>query len=144
MRNRRSDDYFSISGQVIGGHREECRETLQEMQCQGMFNNSAFPFGLRSSQFSFEDLYHDSSTGWTLINENTIGLYRDVWIAAIASSRASLVTLTGVMCNTSQCELRSLRVNSGMLNVIRIVTFYALPRQTRSGWQWRFRDKGLY
>ena len=25
---------------------------------------------------------------------------------------------SGVMCNTSQCELRSLRVNSGMLNVI--------------------------
>ena len=31
------------------------------------------------------------------------------------------------MCNTSQCELRSLRVNSGMLNVIRIVTCYTLP-----------------
>ena len=44
-----------------------------------------------------------------------IGLYRDVWIAA------------GVMSNTSQCELRSLRVNLGMLNVIRIVTFYTLP-----------------
>ena len=56
-----------------------------------------------------------------------IGLYRDVWIAAIASSRTSLATLTGVMCNTSQCELRSLRVNSGMLNVIRIVTYYTLP-----------------
>ena len=25
------------------------------------------------------------------------------------------------------CELRSLRVNSGMLNVIRIVTYYTLP-----------------
>ena len=57
----------------------------------------------------------------------TIGLYRDVWIAAIASSRTSLATLTGVMCITSQCELRSLRVNSGMLNVIRIVTYYTLP-----------------
>ena len=52
-----------------------------------------------------------------------IGLYRDIWIAAIASSRTSLAILTGVMCNTSQCELRSLRVNSGMLNVIRIVTY---------------------
>ena len=57
----------------------------------------------------------------------SIGLYRDVWIAAIASSRTSLATLSGVMCNTSQCDLRSLRVNSGMLNVIRIVTYYALP-----------------
>ena len=57
-----------------------------------------------------------------------IGLYRDVWIAAIASSRTRLATLSGVMCNTSQCELRSLRVNSGMLNVIRIVTYYTLPR----------------
>ena len=55
---------------------------------------------------------------------STIGLYRDVWIA---SSRTSLATLMGVMCNTSQCELRSLRVNSGMLNVIRIVTYYTLP-----------------
>ena len=57
----------------------------------------------------------------------SIGLYRDVWIAAIASSRTRLATLSGVMCNTSQCELRSLRVNSGMLNVIRIVTYYTLP-----------------
>ena len=55
-----------------------------------------------------------------------IGLYRDVWIAAIASSRTSLATLMGVMCNTSQCELRSLRVKSGMLNVICIVTYYTL------------------
>ena len=56
-----------------------------------------------------------------------IGLYRDVWIAAIASSRTRLATLTGAMCKTSQCELRSLRVNSGMLNVIRTVTYYTLP-----------------
>ena len=47
-------------------------------------------------------------------------------ISAIASSRTSLATLTGVMCNTSQFELRSFRVNSGMLNVIRIVTYYTL------------------
>ena len=59
---------------------------------------------------------------WTII-----GLYRDVWIATIASSRTRLATLTGAMCKTSQCELRSLRVNSGMLNVIRIVTYYTLP-----------------
>ena len=51
----------------------------------------------------------------------------DSALAAIASSRTRLATLSGVMCNTSQCELRSLRVNSGMLNVIRIVT-YTLPR----------------
>ena len=58
---------------------------------------------------------------------DTIGLYRYVWIAAIASSRTRLPTLTGTMYKTSQCELRSLRVNSGMLNVIRIVTYYTLP-----------------
>ena len=58
---------------------------------------------------------------------SAIGLYRDVWIAAIASSRSRLATLTGAMCKTSQCGLRSLRVNSGMLNVIRIVTYYTLP-----------------
>ena len=46
---------------------------------------------------------------------------------SIASPRTSLATLMGVMWNTSQCELRSLRVNSGMLNAIRIVTYYTLP-----------------
>ena len=61
------------------------------------------------------------------IYRHTIGLYRDVWIAAIASSRTRLATLTGAICKTSQCELRSLRVNLGMLNVIRIVTYYTLP-----------------
>ena len=30
----------------------------------------------------------------------SIGLYRDVWIAAIASSRTRLATLSGVMCST--------------------------------------------
>ena len=44
---------------------------------------------------------------------------------------SGLATLTGEMCSTSQCELRStfpnLRVNSGMLNVIRIVAYYTLP-----------------
>ena len=58
---------------------------------------------------------------------DAIGLYRDVWIAAIASSRTRLATLTGAMCKTSQCELRTLRVISGMLNVIRIETYYTLP-----------------
>ena len=33
---------------------------------------------------------------------NAIGSYRDVWNAAIASSRKRLTTLSGVMCNTSQ------------------------------------------
>ena len=46
------------------------------------------------------------------LRQVSIGLYRDVWIAAIASSRTRLATLTGAMCKTSQCELRSLRVNS--------------------------------
>ena len=59
-----------------------------------------------------------------MVIHTATGLYRDVWIA---SSRTRLATLTGAMCKTSQCELRSLRVNSGMLNVIRIVTYYTLP-----------------
>ena len=50
-----------------------------------------------------------------------IGLYRDVWIAAIASSTTSLATRTAAICVrfqgrrvrrvTSQCRLRSLREN---------------------------------
>ena len=67
------------------------------------------------------------SSGGLKMTHNTIGLYRDVWIAAIASSRTSLATLLGVMCNTSQWKLRSLRVNSGMGNVIWIVTQYTRP-----------------
>ena len=49
---------------------------------------------------------HDSVLQFNPKIENsevvTIGLYRDVWIAAIASSRTRLATLSGVMCNTSQ------------------------------------------
>ena len=71
-------------------------------------------------------LLFTQSVHFTRLVKKPIGLYRDVWIAAIASSRTRLATLSGVMCNTSQCELRSLRVNSGMLNVIRIVTYYTL------------------
>ena len=56
-----------------------------------------------------------------------IGLYRDVWNAAIASSRKSLTTLSVVMRNTSQCKSRSLRVNSGMSNVMCIVMQYTSP-----------------
>ena len=55
-------------------------------------------------------------------NMVNIGLYRDVWIAAIGSSRTRVTTLSGVKCNTSQLKLRSLRVNYGMGNVICIVT----------------------
>ena len=78
----------------------------------------------------------------------TIGLYRDVWIAAIASSRTSLATLSVVMCNTSQCKLHSLRVHSGMGNVICIVTWYTLPpngsfTSLSIANIWHFRDKGL-
>ena len=81
----------------------------------------------------YGDTYFCNNSNLEHINMNnlcvccSIGLYLDVWIAAIASSRTRLATLTGAMCKTSQCELRSLRVNSGMLNVIRIVTYYTLP-----------------
>ena len=53
--------------------------------------------------------------------KDAIGLYRDVWIAAIASSTMSLATRTAAICVrfqgrrvrrvTSQCRLRSLREN---------------------------------
>ena len=46
-------------------------------------------------------------TGGNALTSDVIGLYRDVWIAVIASSRTRLTTLTGAMCKTSQCELRS-------------------------------------
>ena len=40
-----------------------------------------------------------------------------------SQSRASLVTLSGVMCNTSQCTLRSTFRNLGVTNVVFIVTY---------------------
>ena len=65
-------------------------------------------------------------------------------------SRKSLATLTGVMCSTSQCELRSTFPNLRETNVIRIVTYYTLPplESPDSSWMTRSqrsrrRDKGL-
>ena len=54
---------------------------------------------------------------WIFTQAYTIGLYRDVWIAAIAWSRTSLETNLVVTCTTSQCKLRSLRANSGMVHI---------------------------
>ena len=57
----------------------------------------------------------------------------------------------GVMCSTSQCELRSTFPNVRVTNVIRIVTFYTLPplESPTSSWMTRSqrsrrRDKGLW
>ena len=57
----------------------------------------------------------------SVVRRTLIGLYRDVWIAAIASSTTSLATRTAAICVrfqgrrvrrvTSQCRLRSLREN---------------------------------
>ena len=65
-------------------------------------------------------------------------------------SRTSLATLTGVMCSTSQCELRSTFPTSRVTNVIRIVTYYTLPQLESPDSSWmtrsqrsRRRDKGL-
>ena len=56
----------------------------------------------------------------------------------------------GVMCSTSQCELRSTFPNLRVTNVIRIVTFYTMPplESPTSSWMTRShrsrrRDKGL-
>ena len=75
-----------------------------------------------------------------------IGLYREI---AIAIQKES-ATLMGVMCSTSQCELRSTFPNLRVTNVIRIVTFYTLPplESPTSSWMTRSqrsrrRDKGL-
>ena len=65
-------------------------------------------------------------------------------------SRKSMATLMGVMCSTSQCELRSTFPNLRVMNVIRIVTYYTLPplESPDSSWMTRSqrsrrRDKGL-
>ena len=106
---------------------------LARMQFEKISDNASAHFSLKKTTMItaiVNDLrfnHYQSDCQWLTINCLPIGLYRDVWIAAIASSRTRLATLSGVMCNMSQCELRSLRVNSGMLNVIRIVTYYTLP-----------------
>ena len=79
------------------------------------------------SHFNFSRALILWSKYWALVNKskyhNAIGLYRDVWIAAIASSTTSLATRTAAICVrfqgrrvrrvacTSQCRLRSLREN---------------------------------
>ena len=57
----------------------------------------------------------------------------------------------GVMCSTSQCELRSKFPNLRVTNVIRIVTYYTLPplESPDSSWMTRSqrsrrRDKDIY
>ena len=70
---------------------------------------SIFYLGIRGDTDLFVIVY----------TRRSIGLYRDVWVAAIAWSRTSLETQTVVVCTTSQCKLRSLRANSGMWNVER-------------------------
>ena len=45
----------------------------------------------------------------------------------LLQSRTSLATLTVVMCNMSQCKLRSTCRNVRVTNVICIVTYYTLP-----------------
>ena len=107
----------SFCGFLIGGSPRVCLYNV----CVNLQHSE--PRGLCISHFPMLV----ARVTWPDDGFTTIGLYRDVWIAAIASSRTRLATLSGVMCNTSQCELRSLRVNSGMLNVIRIVTYYTLP-----------------
>ena len=59
--------------------------------------------------------------------------------------------LMGVMCNTSQCVLRSTFPNLRVTNVIHIVTYYTLPplESPTSSWMTRpqrsrRRDKGLW
>ena len=103
----------------ILAYRESCHRCVQILM-NGPARISIFRISSSHNMAELSILLSTQSVG-------AIGLYRDVWIAAIASSRTRLATLSGVMCNTSQCELRSLRVNSGMLNVIRIVTYYTLP-----------------
>ena len=54
----------------------------------------------------------------------SIGLYRENAIAI--QNESSTWTLTVVMCNTSQCKLRSTFRNLRVTNVICIVTYYTL------------------
>ena len=54
-------------------------------------------------------------------------------------SRTRLATLTGAMCSTSQCELRSTFPNVRVTNIIHIVTYYTLPwiESPTSSWMTR-------
>ena len=75
-----------------------------------------------------------------------IGLYRDVWIAAIASSTTSLATRTAAIC----VRFQGRRVHR--VYVTMQITFLTRKsalgstsesRQPHSQWQWRIRDKSL-
>ena len=56
-------------------------------------------------------------------------------------SRKSLATLTGVMCSTSQCELRPTFPKLRVTNVIRIVTYYTLAPLESPDSSWMTRSQ---
>ena len=74
---------------------------------------------------------------------STIGLYRDVWIAAIASSRKSLATQTAAICVRFQG--RRVRHEYVTMHITFLTRKSALiyRRQPHSRLQWRCRDMSL-
>ena len=78
----------------------------------------------------------------------TIGLYRDVWIAAIASSTTSLATRTAAICVRFQGRrVRRVYVTMHITFLTRksalIYRSTSESRQPHSQLQWRFRDNSL-
>ena len=107
-----------------------------------------------SSQHSNYRVYHLYHSTQTLLVHydfrcfllRLIGLNHDVWIAAIASARTSLVTQTAAICVSFQGRrVRHAYVTIKVTFLTRksALIYTSESRQPHSRLQWRFRDKGL-
>ena len=80
--------------------REENTNDGTMLQCQ--MTSELLLWGKNSRQETSFCIHEMIPCDGSMSCTGPIGLYRDVWIAAIASSRTRVTTLSGVKCNTSQ------------------------------------------
>ena len=101
--------------------------------------NLKFPRGLsRNSKFRINCLVCRKPA---LVS---IGLYRDVWIAAIASSTTSLATRTAAICVRFQGRRVRRAYVTMQITFLTRKSALIYSRQPHYQLQWRFRDKSLW
>ena len=112
------------------------------------FRSTGIEISGRNNRTLASRFYH-LATGWNHLPSSseytTIGLYRDVWIAANASSTTSLATRTAAICVRFQGRrVRTMQITF-LTRKSALIYRRGLrqSRQPHSQLQWRFRDKSL-